>query len=296
MMMCARLASSASKALKNSSCVRSLPAKNWTSSISSRSSEWYLRLQLVEGLALVVLHHVGDELLGVQVEDPRVGPVGEERVADGVDQVRLAEADAAVDEQRVVHEAGRAGDVQRGGARHLVGAAGHQRVEGQRRIEPAARGQRGRGGMGDAVGDRASVAAVPGAGVAVRAGGRARAAQGRVEVDRSPAVAATPSLERALPSRCASVTSRRTGLPASSLSTVSIRPAYWLRIQSSLKRFGTRTVTTAPSPLSATSASGRGRIQVLNCWSGSSDAKRSQPRCQRSDRMCGEVARESSAL
>ena len=102
-----------------------------------------LRLQLVEGLALVVLHHVGDELLGVQVEDARVGPVGEERVADGVDQVRLAEADAAVDEERVVHEAGRAGDVQRGGARHLVGAAGNQRVEGQRRIEPAARRQRG---------------------------------------------------------------------------------------------------------------------------------------------------------
>ena len=106
-----------------------------------------LRLQLVEGLALVVLHHVGDELLGVQVEDARIGPVGEQRVADGVDQVRLAEADAAVDEERVVHEAGRAGDVQRGGARHLVGAAGNQRVEGQRRIEPAARGQRGRGGV-----------------------------------------------------------------------------------------------------------------------------------------------------
>ena len=40
------------------------------------------------------------------------------------------------------------------------------------------------------------------------------------------------------PSRGASVTSSRTGLPASSLSTDSIRPAYWLRIQSSLKRFG----------------------------------------------------------
>ena len=51
--------------------------------------------------------------------------------------------------------AGRAGDVHRGGARHLVGAAGHQRVEGQRRVEPAARRQRAQRGMGDAVRDRA---------------------------------------------------------------------------------------------------------------------------------------------
>ena len=55
---------------------------------------------------------------------------------------------------------------------------------------------------------------------------------------------------------------------------------------------GTRTVTMAASPWSTTSASGKGRIQVLNCWSGSSDAKRSQPRCQRSACMCGEVPRK----
>ena len=104
------------------------------------------------------------------------------------------------------------------------------------------------------------------------------------------------SAGRSTASRKASVTSSRTGLPAISLSTVSIRPAYWFRIQSSLKRFGTRTVTIASSPRSATSASGSGRIQVLNCWSGSSDAKRSQPRCQRSARMCGEVTRQSQRL
>jgi hypothetical protein len=63
MMMCARLARSASKALKNSSCVRSLPAKNWTSSMCGRP-------------------------------------------------------------------------------RHLVGAAGNERVESKRRIEPAARRHR----------------------------------------------------------------------------------------------------------------------------------------------------------
>ena len=84
------------------------------------------RLQLVEGLALVVLHHVGDELLGVQVEDARIGPVGKQGIADGVDQMRLAEADAAVDEERVVHLPGGACDVQRRGARHLIGATGNQ--------------------------------------------------------------------------------------------------------------------------------------------------------------------------
>ena len=54
----------------------------------------------------------------------------------------------------------------------------------------------------------------------------ARAAQGRVEVDRAPRCCRHAVARRALPSRCASVTSRRTGLPASSLRTVSIRPAY----------------------------------------------------------------------
>ncbi len=111
----------------------------------------------------------------------------------------------------------------------------------------------------------------------------------------APAAGAGPPLPA--PSRGASVRSRRTGLPARSLSAVSIRPAYWVRIQSSLKRLGTRIVTVAPaSPRSATSASGRGRIQVLNCWSGSSAARRSQPRCQRSARICGEVPGESRAL
>jgi len=51
-------------------------------------------------------------------------------------QVGLAQAALAVDEQRVVHRPRSAGHVQRRGAGHLVGAAGHQRVERERRIEP----------------------------------------------------------------------------------------------------------------------------------------------------------------
>ena len=94
-----------------------------------------LGLQLIEGLALVVFDHVGDELLGVQVQHAGVRPVLQQRIADGVDQMRLAKANAAVDEQRVVGDARRAGHVQRGGAGHLVGAAGHQRVERELRVD-----------------------------------------------------------------------------------------------------------------------------------------------------------------
>ena len=57
-------------------------------------------------------------------------------VADGVDQVSLAEADAAVDEERVVGGAGTLGDLDRGRARELVGLAGDESVERESRIEP----------------------------------------------------------------------------------------------------------------------------------------------------------------
>ena len=128
---------------------------------------------------------------------------------------------------------GRAGDVQRGGARHLVGAAGHQRVEGQRRVEPAARRQRAPRRHRRRRGDAASCRCL--APAAVRARRKRRAARPR---RRRPARRRRALRRRARRRAAPSVTSRRTGLPASSLSTVSIRPAYWLRIQSSLKRFG----------------------------------------------------------
>jgi len=43
-MICWRPSNSALKVWKNSSCVRSLPAKNWMSSISSASTCWKRRL------------------------------------------------------------------------------------------------------------------------------------------------------------------------------------------------------------------------------------------------------------
>jgi len=62
------------------------------------------------------------------------------------------------------------------------------------------------------------------------------------------------------------------------------RALYWVRIQSSMKRLATRTLTTVWPSCRLISAGGRGRIQVLNCCSGSSVARRSQLRCHRLDR------------
>ena len=108
-------------------------------------------------------------------------------------------------------------------------------------------------------------------------GCRSRAATGTA-APTAPAPAARQRRRRAAPGS----TPSRIGLPANSLSRPSMRPAYCERIQSSLKRLGTRNDTTAPESLSLMSAGGNGRIQVLNCCSGSSAARRSQPRCQRS--------------
>ncbi len=61
-----------------------------------------IALELVEGLALICLDHVGDVLLGVDVADAGIGLFVQQLVADRVDQVGLAQADTAVQEQRVV--------------------------------------------------------------------------------------------------------------------------------------------------------------------------------------------------
>ena len=80
--------------------------------------------------------------------------------------------------------------------------------------------------------------------------------------------------------------SSRTGVPASSDSTRSMRLAYCARIQSSLKRLGTRTTSAVCGLLSAPPAgavlTASGRIQVLNCCSGNSAARRSHARCHKS--------------
>ena len=98
-------------------------------------------------VVLVAVAHAGDEVgdedLGVDVldADPRVEGLGV--VADGVQEVRLAQAGAAVDEQGVVGTGRGLGHGQRGGVGEPVGGAGDVGVEGVSRIE-----------LGDVVGRR----------------------------------------------------------------------------------------------------------------------------------------------
>ncbi len=101
-------------------------------------------LELVEGAALVGLNHIRDELLGMDVENFGVGLVLQQAVAHGMHQVGLAQAHAAVDEERVVQVPGRARDVHGGGPRHAVGRALHQGLEGECGVEARAE-RRGRG-------------------------------------------------------------------------------------------------------------------------------------------------------
>ena len=91
-------------------------------------------LEVVEGLVLIGPHHVGDVGLGVDVADLRLGAGVEDVIADGLDQVRLAKTDAAVDEQRVVGSR-MLGYLHPGGARQLIGLAGDEGGEGKPRIQ-----------------------------------------------------------------------------------------------------------------------------------------------------------------
>ena len=80
-------------------------------------------------------------------------------VADGVHQVGLAHAHAAIEEERIVGLGGPFGHRQRGGARKLIAVADHERIEGVARVELRRGGPvearllgRARRGAGGAVG------------------------------------------------------------------------------------------------------------------------------------------------
>ena len=79
--------------------------------------------------------HLVDEAVGGDVEQVQALLTGLDVVTDGVHEVGLAQADSAVDEERVV---GLAGDLRhrpRGGVGKLVGRAHHEAVEGVLRIQ-----------------------------------------------------------------------------------------------------------------------------------------------------------------
>ena len=141
-MICCLPSNSALKVWKNSSCVRSLPAKNWMSSISSASTCWNWRLNCVHRLVLQRLHHRAEELLAdAGTARACAGLAARISVAGGEHQVGLAQARAAVQQQRVVRAvAGLLRGLQRGGAAELVAAAFDEVVEGVMRVEVALEG------------------------------------------------------------------------------------------------------------------------------------------------------------
>ena len=91
-----------------------------------------LAVFLAELGQLVVLDAVNvfvGELLGRDIGDARAFLVAGDVLADGVEQMRLAQADAAVKKKRVVGFAGRLGDGQGGGVGEIVVVADDKRFE-----------------------------------------------------------------------------------------------------------------------------------------------------------------------
>ena len=115
-------------------------------------------LELVEPLVAERLDELVRERLGGDVARHEVGMLGAHVLADRLQQVRLAEAGAAVDQERVVGLAGRLGDGQRRGVREAVRRADHERVERvlrqERRAAIGARRRLGRPRLGGDAGRR----------------------------------------------------------------------------------------------------------------------------------------------
>jgi len=89
----------------------------------------------------VVLHrvdHLVHEALARDVDQAHLGRVAEDVVTDGVHEVRLAEADTAVDEEGVVGTRRGLGDGAAGGVGKLIGWPDDERLEEVARIQPGA--------------------------------------------------------------------------------------------------------------------------------------------------------------
>ena len=97
----------------------------------------------------------GDQLVGEflrgDVADPQARVAGQHFVPDGVEKVGLAQADAAVDEERVIAVAGAVRDGEAGGVGELVPRADDEPVEGvpavERRVGPPVADRRILGGL-----------------------------------------------------------------------------------------------------------------------------------------------------
>ncbi len=95
-------------------------------------------LEFINPVVLQRPHHVADEAFRVDVSHARARVAGQDAVADGVHQVGLAEAHAAVQEQRVVRPAGVLRHLESAGPGELVALALDETVEGEVRVEARA--------------------------------------------------------------------------------------------------------------------------------------------------------------
>ena len=159
-------------------------------------------LEFVDAVVLQRSHHVADEALGMHVGDARVRIALADQVADRVHQVGLAEADAAVDEQRVVGGAGIFRDLQRRGLGEVIALAFDETVEGEIGVERHAERMR-------------------------HAAGAARRSPRRL-----------PAARRRRPAASREPISIETGRPPSARSSASMRVSRLVRTQSTTKRLG----------------------------------------------------------
>ena len=95
-------------------------------------------LEIVDGVVLQSVHHVGNEALRMQVNDLGRRRASSDGVADGVHQMGLAEPDAAVDEQWVVGAAGIFRHLHGRRPRQLIGFAFDEIFKGEVRAQASA--------------------------------------------------------------------------------------------------------------------------------------------------------------
>ena len=80
-------------------------------------------------------HHVGDEILAILVDHLGAGIACAQHVADGVDEVGLAQTGTTVNKQRIISLAGILRDLQAGGSGNLVGITLDESGKGEIRVE-----------------------------------------------------------------------------------------------------------------------------------------------------------------
>ena len=196
------------------------------------------------------------EGLGRGVADGRAAAVGRDVVPDRVQEVRLAEAGRAADEERVVGDAGHLGDREGGGVREAVGVADDELLEGLARVEA------GREGARRSCGGAPSRTAMPARAWPVRwspcgsAGGPATRRSAAVAHDRSGArrrrgEGSRPGVPRAPASSGATRSTWTSGPSTAAEHTWSSRPK-----RSAIQRRVSSDASISSAPLSSRAVSG----------------------------------------